>query len=468
VTVRFGRYETLSPIASGGMASVHLGRALGVGGFERLVAIKVMHPDIAQDPGFVAMFLDEGRLAAQIRHPNVVGTLDVQEAPSGLFLVMEYVEGPSLSAIVRACRKRAEEVPIGVALRIVVDALLGLHAAHEQKDASGEPLHIVHRDVSPQNILVSVDGNAKITDFGVAHAEARLATTKGSNVKGKLGYMPAEQVQGEKLDRRADVYAAGVVLWELLTGERLFRGDNEGVVLFAVLAGAKRSPRDVAPHVPEAIDRVVMSALAVDITMRPPTALAFAEALENAAAEAGVTIASARALAAFVRELGAHKPPVTNVSPQPLELPSPSPRAQSLTPSEAPTAVAPQLELRPDAEGNSQVASVVTALPPRTGRARVGALFVALGLGGAAALGVSLISRTNTTSPDSVAAPLASVEPPPSSLAATSSAPVAISVAPSASAPAASASAAGTTRPVARPAAPAKPRATADWRPNGL
>jgi serine/threonine-protein kinase len=290
------------------MASVYLGRALGVGGFERVVAIKVMHPDLAADPAFVAMFLDEARLAARVRHPNVVATLDIQESEKGLFLVMEYVEGPSLSAVRRALGQRGETLPLGIALRIMLDALLGLHAAHEQTGADGEPLHIVHRDATPQNILVGVDGLTKITDFGVARAESRLGQSKTGSVKGKLAYMSPQQVRGEVVDRRADVYAAGVVLWELLVGRRLFAADNDGTLLYRVMAGVTQSCGEAGAAVPEPINRAVMDALKLDVEARHASALAFAEALEAAAAEASVPLATGRAVASFVKNLGAHQP----------------------------------------------------------------------------------------------------------------------------------------------------------------
>jgi serine/threonine protein kinase len=348
------------------MATVHLARAVGAGGFERLVAIKVMHPGLADDPEFTAMFLDEARVAARIRHPNVVSTVDVQEGPDGLFLVMEYVEGPSLAAIARALRKKQARLPLGVALRIVVDALCGLHAAHEQTGPGGEPLNIVHRDVSPQNILVGVDGQTKITDFGVAHAEARLSSTRRGDVKGKLAYMCPEQVRTDPIDRRADVYAAGVILWELLTGERLFTGDNDGALLLSVLAGALRAPRQVDERIPEPIDRACMRALSLDVDERHPTALAFAEALETAAAEAGVTLAKPRALATFVKELGAHKP---------LDVP---PMAEESAPAARALRTSPSMPLRApavialDAEANSQVASVLSSPAAVAPRARIG------------------------------------------------------------------------------------------------
>jgi serine/threonine-protein kinase len=297
-----GRYETLKAIASGGMATVHLGRAVGVGGFERLVAIKAMHPHIAAESEFVDMFLDEARLAARIRHPNVVATIDVQ-ADDGLFIVMEYVDGPSLRALRKAWNK---PLPPPIALRILVDALAGLHAAHELCDDQGAALKLVHRDVSPANILIGVDGVVRITDFGVARAETRLSSTRGGQLKGKIPYMPPEQLMGTPVDRRCDVYAAGVVLWEELTGRRLFRAESEGALLQKILAGPKRTPCRVNPAVPQAIDDVCMRALSKSPDDRFATAAAFADALEEAAEACGVTVASSRALARFVEESGAH------------------------------------------------------------------------------------------------------------------------------------------------------------------
>ncbi|HLM75303.1 MAG TPA: serine/threonine-protein kinase, partial [Polyangiaceae bacterium] len=180
MAVRIGRYEVIRAIASGGMATVHLARTVGEGGFERLVAIKVMHPHIATDPAFVAMFLDEARLAARIRHPNVVATHDVQKSPAGVFLVMDYIDGPSLHHVLRSLHERDRVLPLDITLRIIGDALAGLHAAHELCGDNGEPLNLVHRDISPDNILVGNDGLARITDFGVARAESRISTTSGA------------------------------------------------------------------------------------------------------------------------------------------------------------------------------------------------------------------------------------------------------------------------------------------------
>jgi eukaryotic-like serine/threonine-protein kinase len=285
------------------MATVHLARVRGAGGFERLVALKVMHPHIASEPEFVQMFLDEARLAARIHHPNVVGTSDVQQDERGLFLVMEYIEGASLQVIQRETWNAGGRLAIDVALRIFLDALAGLHAAHEQTDANGEPLHLVHRDVSPQNILVGTDGVARLTDFGVARARTRLAQTEFGQLKGKLTYMAPEQVRSQPVDRRADVYSAGIVLWEILAGQRLMRGDSDAALVERILGGIKTSPRDVVASVPEPLSAACMRALAFDPEDRYPTAAAFGDAIEAAALEAGITIATSRGVSAVLRDL---------------------------------------------------------------------------------------------------------------------------------------------------------------------
>ncbi|WP_437924956.1 protein kinase [Sorangium sp. So ce291] len=303
MTLHAGRYESLRAIASGGMATVYLGRAVGAGGFERLVALKMMHPHIAAEPEFVAMFLDEARLAARVRHPNVVATFDLVEDP--LFLVMEYIEGPSLHLLLRTCARAKRPVPLGIALRIFLDVLAGLHAAHELTGSDGEPLHLVHRDVSPQNVLVGIDGVARITDFGVARAETRLMSTQGNALKGKLAYMAPEQIRAQQVDRRSDVYSAGVVLWEMLTEERLFKADNDGALIAHILQGPPTGPRGVVPSVPAAIDRICLRALSTDPDDRFPTAAAFAEALEEAAAQTpGLAVSSPRAVEALIKEVG--------------------------------------------------------------------------------------------------------------------------------------------------------------------
>jgi serine/threonine protein kinase len=275
-----GRYALHGEIASGGMATVHIGRLLGPVGFARTVAIKRLHPQFAKDPEFVAMFLDEARLAARIRHPNVVSTLDVVANAGELFVVMEYVPGESLARLMRASMRA--RIPPDVASSIMVGVLHGLHAAHEARDERGDPLCIVHRDVSPHNVLVGADGAAHVIDFGVAKARGRVQVTREGQIKGKLSYMPPEQLLGQGLDRRADVFAASIVFWEALSGRRLFQGTDDGEVYAKVLRADVRPPSVHAPGLRRAVDEVVLRGLSRDRGDRWETARAMALAIEDA------------------------------------------------------------------------------------------------------------------------------------------------------------------------------------------
>jgi eukaryotic-like serine/threonine-protein kinase len=276
-----GRYELLLELASGGMATVYVGRQHGAGGFERVVAIKRMHPHVSAVPELAASFMDEARIASLIRHPNVVNVHDVHEANGEHLLVMDYVEGVSLAQVVRAARKRKTKVPRPAALRVLIDALYGLHAAHEQTDLQGRPLGIVHRDATPHNILLGVDGSVRLTDFGIAKAAERSVHTATGLAKGKFRYMAPEQARGGALDRRVDVFAMGIVAWELLTGERLFAGESDGEVLLAISAGDYPPPSKFEPSVPAPLEQIVMRALSVDPNARWATAHGFAEALDQ-------------------------------------------------------------------------------------------------------------------------------------------------------------------------------------------
>ena len=228
------------------------------------------------------MFLDEARLAARIRHPNVVPTLDVVSMSGELFLVMDYVHGEPFSGLLRAARRGEAPVPVDVAAAVVAQALHGLHAAHEAHSDLGEPLGIVHRDVSPQNVIVGIDGNARVLDFGVAKALGRVQTTREGQLKGKLGYLSPEQILGHPVTRASDVFSASVVLWEALAGRRLFAADSEGGVLHRILEGKVEPPSRHAPALAPALDAVVMRGLSVEPADRFDTALAMAEALEQA------------------------------------------------------------------------------------------------------------------------------------------------------------------------------------------
>lgn len=272
-----GRYALFDEIGSGGMATVRLGKLLGPAGFAPVVAIKCPHPGLCKDTAFVSMFLDEARLAARIRHPNVVPVLDVVVTDGELFLVMEYVHGIALSNLqqARPC------VPPEIACSVICGTLEGLHAAHEAKNELGEPLGIVHRDVSPQNVLVGFDGIARVLDFGIAKARGRAQVTTDGKVKGKLGYIAPEQLRGEFVNRQADIYAAGVILWELLSGRRLFRGQDVGALMNKVLFAEVQPPSHFVRDLPRGLDAVVMRALARERSERYATAREFALAVQR-------------------------------------------------------------------------------------------------------------------------------------------------------------------------------------------
>ncbi|MBM4364251.1 MAG: serine/threonine protein kinase, partial [Deltaproteobacteria bacterium] len=294
-----GRYALFGEIAAGGMATVHYGRLVGPIGFSRMVAIKRLHPQFAKDPEFLAMFLDEARLASRVQHPNVVNTIDVVNTADEVFLVMEYVHGETLSRLLKSVRKREERIPPAHVVAIVSGLLHGLHAAHEARNEKREPLGIVHRDVSPQNLIVGVDGVARVLDFGVAKAELRSQSTREGQMKGKLSYMSPEQLNGRAVDRRTDVFAAGVVLWEALVARRLFEGADAGEIFAKVLAGDIAAPSTLSPDIPPALDQVVLRALDRDVDQRYQTAREFATALEDALAPS-----SARNLGEWVERCG--------------------------------------------------------------------------------------------------------------------------------------------------------------------
>lgn len=275
-----GRYELLTEIASGGMASVYAARVKGAEGFEKLVALKRMLPAISSDPEFQKMFLDEGRLAAHIRSSYVVSTFDLDRHHDGSFyLVMDLVIGASVSSILRG--SGGALLPIPVVVQIVQHAARGLHDAHEARSALGQALQIVHRDISPQNILVGLDGSTRITDFGIAHAKERLTKTVAGSLKGKLAYCSPEQAQGQPVDRRSDIFSLGIVLWEALTQRRLFRRDAASDTLSAVLSAPVPDPRNVRPEISQELAAVVMRALQRDVDHRFQDAQQFADALKS-------------------------------------------------------------------------------------------------------------------------------------------------------------------------------------------
>ena len=302
----FGRYQVLTQLAAGGMASVHIARTRGLAGFERLVALKLLHPHLAYEEEFITMFLDEARLAALIRHPNVVPTLDISDTGGdGYFIVMEYIEGDHLGALLAAASKRREGLPVPVVSRVTLDALNGLSAAHELRDEYGDPLHLVHRDISPHNVMVGVDGVARLTDFGVAKAEKRLSTTRAGQLKGKLSYMAPEQASSGETDQRSDLFSTGILVWEALTTRRLFKAETNGAILNRVLNGEIPPPSTYGQEL-RPFDAVLAKALDREPDARFQSALEFAEALEGAARQSG-GIAPSREVGAHVRRLVGEK-----------------------------------------------------------------------------------------------------------------------------------------------------------------
>ena len=281
-----GRYELIGELARGGMGTVYLARHAGEAGFQRLFAIKALHPHLAEEKEFVDMLHDEARIAARIHHPNVVAVVDLGVQAGLHYVVMEYVEGPSFGTLFK--RNRESKCPPELVVAIVIDALEGLHAAHTLRDDDGEQQHLVHRDVSPQNILVGTDGVGRITDFGIAKAETRITSTRPGTRKGKLLFMSPEQITGASvIDRRTDIWAAGVVLWGALTGIPLFKGENDAATMHNVLTKDIPPPSKEGWEPPAVFDEIVLRALERDSAKRFDSAMEMADALRTAAAATG-------------------------------------------------------------------------------------------------------------------------------------------------------------------------------------
>jgi serine/threonine protein kinase len=275
------RYQTYGEIASGGMATVEYGRLLGPHGFSRPVAIKRLHAQFAKNPAFAAMFIDEARLSARLMHANIIQTLDVIERPGEIAIVMEYVHGEALSSVIEQVNARGERVPVKIATALVSSVLHGLHAAHEARNERDELLGVVHRDVSPQNILVGADGVPRILDFGIAKAVDQLRSTPSGEIKGKLAYIAPEQLRGQAVDRRADVFGAAAVLWETLTGFMLFHAESSSVLVQRVLQEPLRPPSVHVPELAPELDAIVMRGLSRDREQRYATAREMALELER-------------------------------------------------------------------------------------------------------------------------------------------------------------------------------------------
>jgi len=420
------------------MGSVHLAELLDGARPARLVAVKVLHPHLAGDDESVAMFLDEARVAARIDHPNVVRVHDLDFVGQEIVIVMEYIEGVSLSALLRRAQARKARLPVPVVARIVDDALHGLHAAHEVKDTHGAPLELVHRDVTPHNVIVGTDGRARITDFGVATAAGRLAATKTGTVKGKLHYLSPEQVVRKPLDRRVDVFASGVVLWECLVGRRLFDGGTEAETLAMVLRGAVEPPSAAGIDLPIELEEACLKALERAPERRFATADAFARALEALDAP----MATHEEVAALVADLAAEaiatqRALLHAAPPEDARAAQEAIGAEEAKATDGPSARTPQHRARP--------------------RRRIGVAIGAIALA-AGALGLRAVTPRSTASADAASRGARTIAATPSPV---SAEPLANAI----GAPASSAAAAGTAPSANAAVDPAPPSAPHDRRP---
>jgi serine/threonine protein kinase len=300
-------YQILAKLAVGGMAEIFLVRGASVAGVERYCVLKRILRERAADAQFAQMFLDEARLAAQLQHPNIASVYDIGMLGDSYFFTMEYVHGETVRALLARSQELRRPVPLACALTIVAGAAAGLHHAHQRYARDGRPLGIVHRDVSPSNVMVSFEGNVKIVDFGVAKAANRAVETRSGTVKGKISYLSPEQCRGDRVDRRSDLFSLGIVMWELLTCTRLYRRPSDFDSMTAIVHESPEPPSKRRAEVPRAVDDIVLRLLAKSAGDRFQTAAEVLEAIENAAMRAG-TMLSTSALSRLVRDLFGVRP----------------------------------------------------------------------------------------------------------------------------------------------------------------
>jgi serine/threonine-protein kinase len=289
---RIRDYEIVARLKAGGMATLFLARRTGAAGFSRHIAMKVVHPHLAADPAFIRMFIDEALLSARIQHPNVVHVEELGEDQGTYFLAMEYVHGSALSTLLGALARLERRLSPEIAVSIACQVLDGLHAAHELRNETGQPLGVVHRDVSPQNVLVSTNGHIKLIDFGIAKVQGQGKKTETGSLKGKIRYMSPEQAYGRPVDRRTDVYALGIMLWEMLTMHRMFGTGNDLAVLDMVRNPTPEPPSMYAPGIPPALDAALLYALTPAMDARPSTSLELKRRLIEAMPSAATVDAS--------------------------------------------------------------------------------------------------------------------------------------------------------------------------------
>jgi eukaryotic-like serine/threonine-protein kinase len=299
----------IAHLATGGMAQIYLARQTGLGSFERHVVLKTILRERANDQRFVTMFLDEAKLAATLNHQNVAQVYEVDQADGAYFMAMEYVHGENARAILETTIRRGWTVPLELALMIISGAAAGLHHAHERRGKNGQPLNIVHRDVSPANIMVGYDGSVKVLDFGIAKAEERATKTVGGTIKGKYGYMSPEQCKGKPIDRRSDIFALGIVLYEMTTLRRAFKGNDDFETMKRIVAGDVVLPTVVVPGYPRELEAILLTAMANDPNARFQSAQELIEAIDAFAVRAKLT-GSNTAMSRFMAQLfGTKKEP---------------------------------------------------------------------------------------------------------------------------------------------------------------
>jgi serine/threonine protein kinase len=271
VSETMGGYDLLRRLGSGGMAEVHLARANGIQGFQKLVVLKQILPHLSRDKHFVRMFIEEARVAALLDHPNVVQVFDLGREEGEFFFTMEFVYGENLSGLLKGLQKVGQTLSLEHVVTVGIGVAAGLHYAHERVGFDGRPLGIVHRDVSPTNVMITYEGGVKVADFGIAKVITRTDVTRAGTRKGKVPYMSPEQCRAEKIDRRSDVFSLGIMLWEAITGQRLFEGDNEFGVMNMIVNGVMRPPSAVKPDIPKELERIIMKALTIDREQRYQT-----------------------------------------------------------------------------------------------------------------------------------------------------------------------------------------------------
>ena len=372
----FGRYELLRKLAAGGMGQVYLARQKGPVGFQKLLVVKRLLPHLSEDDEFIQMFLDEARIAALLNHPNIAQIYDLGEVEGTYYIAMEYVHGEAISDVLKRAIQRRGAMPIAFKCRVIADAAAGLDAAHHARSPSGRKLALIHRDVSPQNVLVGFNGSVKIIDFGVAKAANKFSQTNVGQIKGKHAYMSPEQARGEPLDNRSDVFGLGTVFYEILTNTRLFKRESEMATLKAVVGAKVPPPSEVAPGIPKALDAVVLKALARNREERFATAGDMQLAIEDFLFKQQLPGTTAH-LAAFMKELYAeeleeefsNEPTIIAYDPRLMGKGKPKEKEKEKEPPAmlgddvAPTSLVPAARPSPAAPAPAKVAGIIPKAP---------------------------------------------------------------------------------------------------------